>query len=92
MSPDEGKAKEQLINELVQMRQRIAELEAAETERKQAEETLRESEEKYRRLFELCPIGITTLDMKGVVTSCNPAVFRAGGYSEDEIVGKHFSR
>ena len=35
---DRDKAKEQLINELVEMRQRIAELEAADTERKQAEE------------------------------------------------------
>ena len=62
------------------------------TERKQAEEALRESEEKYRRLFELSPIGITTVDMKGVITECNPAVYKEGGYSEDELVGKHFSK
>jgi hypothetical protein len=35
---DEGKAKEQLINEMTEMRQRIAALEAAQTERKRAEE------------------------------------------------------
>ena len=35
---DEPKTKEQLINELAELRQRIAELEAAETERKRAEE------------------------------------------------------
>jgi GAF domain-containing protein len=40
---DERKTKEQLINELVEMRQRIAELEASETERKRAEEALRRS-------------------------------------------------
>lgn len=34
----EDKTKEQLVNELASMRQRIAELEAAETERKRAEE------------------------------------------------------
>jgi len=62
------------------------------TERKKVEEELRQSEEKYRRLFELSPIGITTVDMKGMITSCNPAVYREGGYSEDEIVGKHFSK
>ncbi len=38
---DEHKTKEQLINELVEMRQRVAELEAADTARKGAEETLR---------------------------------------------------
>jgi phage regulator Rha-like protein len=40
---DERKTKEQLINELVEMRQRIAELEASETERKRTEEALRRS-------------------------------------------------
>ncbi|MBW2039118.1 MAG: sensor domain-containing diguanylate cyclase [Deltaproteobacteria bacterium] len=43
---DKDKTKDQLINELKKMRQRINELKALETERKQAEEALRESEEK----------------------------------------------
>ena len=62
------------------------------TERRQADRELRESEEKYRKLFELSPIGITILDMKGVITASNPAVAEVGGYPADEIVGKHFSR
>jgi PAS domain S-box-containing protein len=61
-------------------------------ERKQAEEKLRQNEEKYRMLFELSPVGITTVDMKGTVTSCNPAVYKKGGYTEGELVGKHFSK
>ena len=61
-------------------------------ERKQAEELLRQNEEKYRLLFELSPIGITTMDMKGMVTSSNPAVYREGGYSESDFVGRHFSK
>jgi len=61
-------------------------------ERKQAEELLRQNEEKYRMLFELSPVGVTILDMKGMVTSCNPVVYKKGGYSEGEIVGRHFSK
>lgn len=38
---DEYKTKEQLIDELGKMRQRITELEASEAERKRAEEALR---------------------------------------------------
>jgi hypothetical protein len=37
---DKDKTEEQLINELVEMRQRIAELEALEIKRKRAEEVL----------------------------------------------------
>jgi diguanylate cyclase (GGDEF)-like protein/PAS domain S-box-containing protein len=39
---DEHKTKEQLINELVEMRQRVAELETSETERRRAEEEIRQ--------------------------------------------------
>ena len=38
MLPDEDKTKEQLISELAEMRQRVAELEASERERKRMEE------------------------------------------------------
>ena len=47
---DARKTKEQLITELVKLRQQVAELEAAEAEWVRAEEALRESEEKHRHL------------------------------------------
>ena len=61
-------------------------------ERNEAEERIRRSEEKYRNLFELAPDALVTLDMKGVITSCNAAALATSGYSRDEIVGKHFSK
>lgn len=60
------------------------------TDRNRIFEQLRESEEKWRSLVELAPDGITTLNMKGVITSVNPAFLRLTGYTEDEVVGKHF--
>ncbi len=74
------------------MRQQLAELEAQEAERKQAEEALRESEADYRRLFKLLPVGVTILDLKGVIIYCNSAVYIKGGFPEGEFVGKHFSK
>ena len=91
MIPDEAKTKEQLINELIGLRQRVAELETSETERKKAEIPLPDSNE-YQRLFELSPMGIVVLDMKGVITSCNSAVCMKSGYPKDDLVGKHFSK
>ncbi|MBU7046357.1 MAG: PAS domain S-box protein, partial [Theionarchaea archaeon] len=62
------------------------------TERKKAEEQLRESEEKYRTLVELAPDGIMTVDLKGMITSCNTAFLRLTGYTQKDIVGKHITR
>jgi len=62
------------------------------TKRKKAEENLKESEEDYRRIFELAPDAIVALNLKGVITSANHATLRLIGYSADEIVGKHFTK
>jgi PAS domain S-box-containing protein len=61
------------------------------TERKKIEETLRESEEKYRDIVELSPDGIAIVDLKGVITSCNTAFLENMGFSREEIVGKRFT-
>ena len=84
-----GKTKEQLVTELAQLRQRIAELEAGETGRKQIEEALYESETQYRRLFEAAKDGILILDSEtGEITAVNPFLIDLLGYSQNEILGK----
>ena len=52
---DADKTKEQLISELAELRQRIAELEKVETEHERAEEALQKSEHSYRTLAEDLP-------------------------------------
>jgi PAS domain S-box-containing protein len=51
-------------------------------------EEISPSEGRFKRLFELSPIGITVLDIKGFITSCNPVVYELGGYSKEEMIGK----
>jgi PAS domain S-box-containing protein len=59
------------------------------TERKQMEDALRASEERYRTLVLAIPHGIQESDKEGKVTFSNPAHHRIQGYAEGEIVGKH---
>ena len=50
------------------------------------------TEKLYRSIVELSPDSIVTVDLKGVVTSCNSAGIKMMGYSRDELVGKHFTK
>jgi PAS domain S-box-containing protein len=52
----------------------------------------KKAEELYRSVVELSPDSVITVDMKGVLTSCNSAATRMLGYSKDEMIGKHFSK
>jgi len=68
---DKQKTQQQLIDELVEIRQQVAEFEASETKRKRVENELRESEKKYRELADLLPQTVFELDEAGNFTFVN---------------------
>jgi len=60
------------------------------TERKRAEEALRESEDKLRLLLDSTAEAIYGIDLEHRCTFCNPACLRVLGYGRiDEVLGKN---
>ena len=59
------------------------------TERRQAEDALKESEEKYRGVFSAESDGICLVDQEtGVILECNDAFGLMHGYRKDELIGQ----
>ncbi len=60
-------------------------LEQREDERRQVEETLRKSEERYKELTDLLPEVVFETDGKGNITFANQRAFDVFGYTQDEL-------
>ena len=94
------KTKEQLINDLMKLYQRINKLETQEFEYKKTETTLRKSEkkikqfeEKYRSLFENMPGAYFQADTEGNILIINSPGAKLLGYnSPKEIIGKNLAK
>ena len=57
------------------------------SERKVAEAALRESEERFRNVFENAPIGMAVIALDGRTIQVNRALCEMLGYDEDELLG-----
>jgi PAS domain S-box-containing protein len=86
---DEQITKQELIQELDMLRQRVANLEQSESAYKRAEEALRENEEQYRSLFEISTNAILIRNRAGEMTMVNEAAISLFGATKaDDLIGK----
>jgi PAS domain S-box-containing protein len=58
------------------------------SERKKASQILRQSEERYRHIFETAANLITAVDKDGIIVDCNNRLKEILGYEKDKIVGQ----
>ena len=60
------------------------------TQRKRAQEALKESERELSTVFNSVRDGIVVLDEKGTITKVNRSAVQASEYTQEELVGKSF--
>jgi PAS domain S-box-containing protein len=86
---DEDKTKAELIKELKTIRkEREKSVINDITDRKQAEEELKDSEEYLKILFDYAPDAYYIVDLKGKFVNGNKAAERMAGYKKEELIGK----
>ena len=76
--------------EEVRMLRLIAETIVHAFERKFAEQALRESEARFRTIFDRAPLAVSILNPKGEVLSCTKQLERFLGYTENDVRGRNF--
>ena len=82
---DKAKTKEQLINEVVKLRRNIAELEQMDTERKYAEESIKEQERFTEELIENSAVATFVLNQQHKVILWNKACEELTGISASDM-------
>src|SRR4030043_51843 len=86
---DSRKTKAQLIEEMDLLRQEIKKKGLAKTRSARAKHRLKDSEIRYRRLFETAQDGILILDAEsGQILDVNPFLINMLHYSHEEFLGK----
>src|SRR5439155_25133157 len=55
------------------------------SDRKSTEAALRESEERFRQVFEQSPLGMAIADLEGHLRKVNPALSRMLGYAAEDL-------
>ena len=88
MATYEDLTKEQLINDLIKLRQRINELEKIKDQHEKTYEELVRTKAMYQGLFEFAPDAIVVANRDGHLVQVNAQAERLFGYGRDEMLDK----
>jgi diguanylate cyclase (GGDEF)-like protein/PAS domain S-box-containing protein len=89
---DIDKTKEQLIKELIELRERFTQCMVSETECGHLLKQLKESEERYRMVFESANDVIFLIDKNGKILEVNEKLTDLTGYTRENIIGKNIRK
>jgi len=81
-------AKEQLTNEIKRLRSRVTEIKKAEADCQRANDSLRESEERFRLFFERESSYCYIVSPKGIILDVNKSGLQALGYKKKDLIGQ----
>ena len=70
-----------------QMKRKLEKLEREALGRKQADEVLRKSEERYRMIFNYSPLGIVHFHSNGIIVDCNECFLEIIGAPREKLIG-----
>ncbi len=73
------------------VRERTAALTEQVREREQAQAAMRESEQRFRNIFNHVPIGVCYTDLRGYVKNVNPRFCQLVGHTEEEVLSMRSS-
>jgi PAS domain S-box-containing protein len=82
---DTDKSREQLIEELSALRNRLAVLEWERKESRRAMQVLDETEERFQEFCELLPVGMAEYDLEMNLKYANRFLYEMFGYSEEDF-------
>jgi len=75
-----------------QMKRKVEKFEKEALRRKQADEVLRKSEERYRMIFNYSPLGIVQFDSDGIIVDCNECFLEIMGAPKEKLIGLNMAR
>jgi PAS domain-containing protein len=84
---DEDKTREQLIDELAELRQRLAAVASAPVKRQQAYEEFQKGEERFRSLIEHSYDAVVLVDATGTFTYVSPSTYRVLVHNQETFSG-----